>query len=84
MHNERVQEFEKICLESDVHLAEVASCHQVLALVLGHPADIDPAMRRRMYDVINRPDEPLEEEHPPVAAVAVNGAGSAKAGSSRP
>jgi len=82
MHNERVQEFEKICLESDVHLAEVASCHQVLALVLGHPADIDPAMRRRMYDVINRPDEPLEEEHPPVATVAVNDAGNAKAGSS--
>lgn len=84
MHNERVQEFEKVCLESDIHLAEVASCHQVLALVLGHPADVDPAMRRRMYDVINRPDEPLDEEHPPVAAGVVNGASTVAPSPSNP
>lgn len=37
---ERLAEFEKICLESDMHLAEVAACHGILAEAAGDPAVI--------------------------------------------
>ena len=51
--SEELAELEKLALESDVHLAEIAACHQILTLVLGEPALVPPTAKERMYSLVN-------------------------------
>ncbi len=48
---EQVAQLEAICLESDLVLAEVAACHQVLSLILGEPIDVPARSRERFYAI---------------------------------
>lgn len=54
---ERLETFERICIESDMHLAEVASCHAILAEAVRDPAavhDIDEAERQRLLRAVRQ------------------------------
>lgn len=53
--SDQLAAFERVCIESDVHLAEVAACHGILAEIARDPLAVGPldaASRRRLLGAI--------------------------------
>jgi len=74
--NDKVAELEKLCLESDTHLAEVAACHQILTLVLGEPALVPPKAKERMYGLVQGKESIKSRRAPAPARAAVSQSGA--------
>lgn len=49
LSEEQVADFERACINSDQHLAEVASSYQILTMVLGKAADVPDSLQTRVY-----------------------------------
>jgi len=62
---DRLETFERICLESDMHLAEVAACHQILARIAADPAataPLDAAGRKKLLVALGQRSTETGEE----------------------
>jgi len=69
---EMVERFESMSLESDVSLAELAACHQILTLLLSDQVRVPPTAYKRMYGLV-KGKESIPTRTPGKRAVAVGG-----------
>ena len=56
LSTDQVTGFEQLALESDVHLADVAACHQILTMLLSEQVRVPPTAYRRMYGLVKGPE----------------------------
>ena len=55
--NDRLEAFERVCIESDIHLAEVAACHRLLAEIARDPHVVavpGSRERKRLLDAVTK------------------------------
>ena len=60
----RIPEFERICLESEMHLGEVASCHSILTKVMEESIEVKPQFRTSLIGLLearHKKSDPVEE-----------------------
>jgi hypothetical protein len=69
---EQAEELERVCLASDVHLAEVAACHQTLSLILGDPPEVPADAIRRMIDLARGTPTVPRKSRPAAAPASTN------------
>ena len=50
--SEQLAEVEEVAMQSDVYLAEIAACHQILTVILSEPLLVPPTAKKRMYGLI--------------------------------
>ena len=68
---ERLETFERVCIDSDMHLAEAADCHATLAEMARDPAAVMPLdrrLRKRLLEEVargGRAEEPAEPQPRP-------------------
>lgn len=62
LDKDEIPEIEQLCLNSDMHLAEVAACHQMLSQLPGVEFDISHRLRDRIYDIPGMLTERAAEE----------------------
>ncbi len=77
-----VNEVEATCLESDVHLAEVAACHQIMTQVHAEPTQATDEIRERLYTLIPGVPSPVDSATP--ASPSPVGSGASHPVASRP